>query len=499
MNLKGFKTTSGSNSGANRVPEYFESDGSSSRCGLCGMGVDKGQDRFCSDCGRGLLPADPPLFSSMNLIVMLSSIIAAQYLILRSTIEEGSSSSLEGMFITVLIMLIFTFFLNVIMIWKKYRNLLRPAILKGWATVIAPLVVPWSLVEIVSLDSGPVVMIIASSSLVISLGAFIIFVGILGRTSRSWSILTSVGSLLYYLGLVLSFSIEGPSGLWVLNGPYLMVIGLVICTFSSYRTVRAMDLPSSEGVPLAELFFTFLIVQITLLFGLWSGQGSGSFIGLIALCFLMLSVSIITMAARSMTEQIMSNSKRTVLDHIRRAEVLKRKKNLFYALQQIDLAIKKNPVDGFGRTHGADNPIYRLECMDHTKDFEYQTDPTVLALNEKGMTLSSQGLFAESTKQFLEATRRDPKYSGSYWNLATILFTTPGKRQEAKRYMDTMLTTKRSYMRRWMDRGVQTDHASWMVSMFDDYLKAMEVRSDILTDLTNKGDLWAYYRLVGDY
>ena len=179
-----------------------------------------------------------------------------------------------------------------------------------------------------------------------------------------------------------------------------------------------------------------------------------------------------------------------------RAKDLEKRQKIFYALQQMDRAIRSNPVDGFGRDLEHANIIFSIEGRKDLEDFSFVASEYEISMNEKAKILSSQGKFTEAAREYQEAVKRNPDFIESYQNLAMLLSSIPGKKKEASKHLDYLLGSKGMYVERWMRYGVPTRYVYWMADSLEVYREMLKKKSDMLYRLSRDGDIWAYYSLV---
>jgi ABC-type transport system involved in multi-copper enzyme maturation permease subunit len=310
--------------------------------------------------------------------------------------------------------------------------------------------------------------------------------------------ITLTGVLLFEFGLSVSMgSITLPEGPWVIDGPILTLFGMGLYLISAFFIIRSSDLETIEGVPILLWILGSTLVSAILYVESFLGTRTTSLYLLLGNAMLLICTSLIAMASRRDVDRIMSRTETNISESILRGDRLISEGRPFYGLQQLDLALRMNPVDGFGKPKGSDNPLFRIEGSGHTSIYNFSASQNELALNEKGLIFCTQGRFSDAIRSYQEATKRDPDYLEPYWNLSTLLSTMPGKQTEGMRYTDYLIAAKTLYMRKWMKRMIQEDHGDWMGRCLDSYRRTLRRRSELLSQLSAKDDVWAYYRIAG--
>ena len=135
---------------------------------------------------------------------------------------------------------------------------------------------------------------------------------------------------------------------------------------------------------------------------------------------------------------------------------------------------------------------YCLEKITFSPD-EYE-----LGLNEKGKMLASQGRFQDAVKEFQEAIRRRPDYIESYMNLSMLLISIPGKRRESCKNIGYLLSYKDHYISCWLEDDLPYRRLRWISQNYIIYKRSLDLKSEILSEMGAKGDIWSYYSLIKD-
>jgi hypothetical protein len=465
---------------------------------MCGKEGVNDREPFCGDCSRSLSREDPPFFDTLIVTSVLVAILSFM-VIMERTGSEGFAplglKSFEGPVRLLLIIAILS--VSIIVIMKRdqflsFRNM------KGAALLVFPLMMSWSLISLLVPGGGLNEIQFSIAILVLSLLFGTVSMGEMLKVGWPLIVVSFLGGIAFELGFAGSvWDLDLRTGIWLIEGPFLMLIGTALVLFSSYRTYRSLDLASKEGVPVLLFSISLVIVLAVLSYNLTIDVSSRPLVGSIGNIFMVLCIALVTLAGKRMLDNVMERTEKEMARSLAKGEGLIEKGELFFGLQQLDLSIRRNPLDGFGRQKGTNNPLFMIEGIAHTDQFTFFPSPTEMALNEKGLTYSSQGRFSDATRQFLEATKRNPNYLEPYWNLSTLLLTTPGKGKEGVRYLDVLVTFRSLYMRRWMKRRIQKDHAEWMYRCSKSYRDTLGRRANLLDRLSKKGDIWAYYRLVG--
>jgi hypothetical protein len=462
-------------------------------CPACGSVEIEEDGPYCSICSSRFARKDPVLFDTMVIISIIA--VTTAFILLPKPfrgLQGLDIPSLDGSARILMLAALLPVFISIILKFKQimsihqWKNLVRtviPIIIIGPAI---PLFTGWDSAEGIVLTAiffmiGLCIALISRKE-IIRTGPFL------------WALsLTSV--LVFELGLSDSAGVISlPEGPWIMDGHFLALFGIIGFLGVSFLIMRSSDLETIEGVPVLLWMIGTIMVCLVLFIG--TGIGRTSFSFLLGNSMLILCTSTITMAARRDMERVIFRAEKDMGDFVSRGKEHIVQDRPFYGLQQLDLALRRNPCDGFGRPEGIDNPLFKIEGPAHTSIYNFSAKPNELALNEKGLTYCTQGRISDAMRSYQEAVRRDPDYLEPYWNLYTLLSTMPGKQVEGMRYADYMMAMKSLYVRKWMKRGIQQDHADWMLRCMDNYRSTLKMRAELLSRLSAKGDVWAYYKMT---
>jgi len=303
------------------------------------------------------------------------------------------------------------------------------------------------------------------------------------------------GSIFTLYGVL--FSVKGmdlTGFIWFLSGKHVSVMGSVFLFFGTYLAFKDTSIVSKAMAPV--LFYSISAVMFLFLVIFDQEGGTDVLDILLVVPFILLIVTSGAYLVECINDMKMDKATSEIEESLARAGDLESKGRYFYALQQMDRAIRANPVSGFGRIQGTPNIIFELEGPHHSEDFIFEPDEYEISMNEKGKILSSQNKFTEAAKEYLDITKRNPEYLEAYVNLSMLLSSIPGRRKEAVKHIDYLIASKEVYIERWIRPGMPMRYVFWMADAIREYRTLLDRKSDMLAKLSRDGDVWAYFSLV---
>jgi hypothetical protein len=475
---------------ATKVPKYQTSN----KCMVCGI-KKEGEETICSNCqGRRRWDASRltvPLYIFSLLALSFSFLI----LVNNEEVLNSYDIDLDGRtrvgFLFVMLGIISTIALS----WERRRSLSVIDTYKFILPLYVVIIIP---AMIVMLGVDPLSFIILLISIPTILAGCIIFflfrkhIKFMGLVPMffmgSGSFITLIGILFSIKGLELTGLI------WFLSGKHVATLGIIILSISSYFAFSKTSVITRSNSSVN--FFGIAVILLVCILVIRNGSKAEILDLLIVLPFMFLICSASSFMTEIINDRRVQKWNSDMRESLKRAEDLEKRKKIFYALQQMDRAIRSNPVDGFGRDPEHANIIFRIEGLSDLDDFSFTASEYEISLNEKAKILSSQGKFTEAVREYQESIKRNPDFIETYQNLAMLLSSIPGKKKEAGKHLDYLLGSKGMYVQRWMRYGVPTRYVYWMADSFALYREMLHKKSDMLYRLSREGDIWAYYSLA---
>jgi hypothetical protein len=475
-------------------PTKIPTHSTSQKCLVCGVKKES-DDTICINC-QGKRKWDVnrltvPLYIFSLLALSFSFLI----LVNNEEVLNSYEIDLEGRNQVGFLFLILGIISTMVISWERRRSLsvinTYKFILPLYAVIILPL-----LIVMLGIDPLSIIILLISIPTII-VGCIILFM--FRKEIRSIGLLSlffmGSGSFLTLIGILFSIKDLELTGLiWFLSGKHVAIFGIIILSFSSYFAFSKTSVITRSNSSVT--FFSIAVIILVCLILLRNGTESEILDLLLVLPFMFLICSASSFMSEVVNDYRIQRWNSDMRESLKRAEDLEKRKKIFYALQQMDRAIRSNPVDGFGRDPEHANIIFRIGGDLDLEDFSFTASEYEISLNEKAKILSSQGKFTEAAREYQESIKRNPDFIETYQNLAMLLSSIPGKKKEAGKHLDYLLGSKGMYVQRWMRYGVPTRYVYWMADSFTLYKEMLYKKSDMLYRLSREGDIWAYYSLV---
>ena len=372
---------------------------------------------------------------------------------------------------------------------STYRSLLR---------TITPMIVlvpiSYLLVELRS----PIDILIPG--IFISIGSVSIFLNrkMIKMTPRSDIVLLSIFTMISTIGILKSFRGEEYFLSLELLPSFMMAsIGLVgVFIFAIRVNSKA---PISARASMSNIMIV-LNVSLTFMLILLGERTFGPeifrFLWFLDIMMLFYSISF-AFIKRSMDGTLISSYR---IHEVQNSKVLHGESELpsSYKLYSLDSAISLNPIHGFGdiREHG--NPIFNMEGEEGNATITNIQDEYITAHSEKGRLLASKGKFNEALKEYRTAVSVGPQYHRTFYHLAVLRSSIPGRSKEAVKDLDMFLASRRSYISRLVENGLPEDYLYVFNDLYVLYKNAIDEKLKILSKMGSSGDIWSYFTLVRD-
>ena len=379
-------------------------------------------------------------------------------------------------------------------------QLFKKGVFEGLVIMISPSLIIFSLLIVFIYDHSPAWVLFSSILAIIAASSIFFFRSFFKKIPVKQILLLICGLFSVDIGFGLSLlNIGNDHIIWFLSGSVILVMGVAIILISTIMIAKSLSLMQIESLPNVILFISTILVVIPIyIHGESSSDPSPIVLSSIILGFSLLVIaSGIWIRKRAIDEEIRINN-REIKFSLDKCEKLMNDGRNYYALQQLDRAIVLNPIDGLGRGRELDNIIMRLKGSYRLDKITFSPNEYELGLNEKGKMLASQGRFQDAVKEFQEAIRRRPDYIETYMNLSMLLISIPGKRRESCKNIGYLLSYKDHYISRWLEDDLPYRRLRWISQNYIIYQRSLDLKSEILSEMGAKGDIWSYYSLLKD-
>jgi len=465
-------------------------------CLICGEKVSD-MEGTCGPCSSkrkwDISNLTVPLFILSIMGICLSFLILVNQDQMLSSFEIDLSDRSDVGFIFMILTLVTAMALS----WQRRKAISLGDPYRSILPLMAVTTLPLPMV-LISMDPSSILILGVSILLIVSALAILLVFRKEAMNMGPLSFLfITLGSIFTLFGLMFSLrDIELTGLIWFLSGKHVAFIGIIFLAIGAYLTISRISLVSKSAS--TSIFFSLSAVVFLILVMIRdpSGEVSDQLELLMVVPFLFLTVSTSSFLAEAVNDLRIKSMNDSMKEAMKRSEDLEGKNRIFYSIQQIDRAIRTNPVDGFGRTIEHSSVIFKMEGPALVDDFTFIPSEIEISLNEKAKILSSQGKFPDAAKEYQEAIKRSPEFIETYQNLGMLLSSIPGKKKEAGKHIDYVLGSKEVYIKRWMRHGLPTRYAYWMADSMALYRKMLKRKSDLLFRLSKEGDVWAYYSLV---
>lgn len=366
--------------------------------------------------------------------------------------------------------------------------------------IISPSLITFSIMIVFIYHHSPVAVLFSLILSIIAGSAIFFFRSFFNVIPKKHLSLMIGGVVSIYFGFGYSMlNMGNVSRIWFLSGSVILVIGISLILISTILMAKNLSLMQIESVPNVILFISSVLVILPIyIYGERSSDASPLVLSSIILGFTLLVIaSGIWIRKRVVDEEIRINT-REIKVSLEKCEELMNDRRYYYALQQLDRAIGLNPIDGLGRGKERDNIIIKLKGSNRLDQITFSPDEYELGLNEKGKMLASQGRFQDAVKEFQEAVRRRPDYIETYMNLSMLLISIPGKRRESCKNIGYLFSYKDHYLSCWLEDDLPYRYLKWIEENYMIYQRSIDLKSEILSEMGAKGDIWSYYSLVKD-
>ncbi|MGA1872661.1 MAG: tetratricopeptide repeat protein [Thermoplasmatota archaeon] len=463
-------------------------------CIGCGSDVEvKGE--ICKRCDQRRKWDVRKLTTPVLSLSIISMVLAFLILVNRQEISDSFDIDLSQRTDIGYLLVLLTIVSGIVFIWERRTSLAVWDAYRPILPVLGMVLIPLP-VAIVLMDPTSMVSFLVLFLMLPVIGVVFVFLRKellhLGLVSMT---LLAVGSILSLYGVLFSIKEMDLTGfLWFLSGKHVSVLGSALLFIGSYLAFRDASIVSKAMAPvlfycISAVMFVFLIIFIE------SGQSDVLDL-LMVFPLLLMIISAASYMVECVNDVGMQRSMEEIEESLKRARDLGKRRNYFYALQQIDRAMRANPVSGFGRVQGTPNVIFDLEGPHHTEDFIFEPDEYEISMNEKGKILSSQGKFQEAMKEYQELIKRNPDFLEGYINLSMVLSSAKGRRKEAVKHIDYLIASKEVYIERWIRPGMPIRYVFWMADALREYRTMIDQKADMLNQLAKEGDVWAYFSLA---
>ncbi|MCK5773812.1 MAG: hypothetical protein KAH57_08480, partial [Thermoplasmata archaeon] len=485
--------------GLENDPSYTSLENHDRSCPRC-----KGQrgplSVLCDECGSKI-PLDhkidldsPFLLACIGLIASFSILLLDDASNLFSGNYQGSVKDLYY----VLAIISFSIALSLLLLSRD--QLFKKGFYKALVIIISPSLIIYSILLIFIYELSLASVFFSSILALFTIISIYIFRSFLKKIRVKHMILLILGIFSVDLGFALSiFNIVNDHNFWFLSGGVILVVGIGMLLISTVLIGKDLSMVEVESIPNVILFISSILLVIPIyIHGGNLNDPSPLLLSSIILGFTLLIIaSGIWIRKKVIDEEIRINT-RDISFSIQKCDELIKEGHNYYALQQLDRAIMLNPIDGLGKGKDQDNIILRLKGSYRMDKITFSPDEYELGLNEKGKMLASQGRFQDAVKEFQEAIKRRPDYIDSYMNLSMLLISIPGKRRESCKNIGYLLSYKDHYISSWLEDDLPYRHLRWLSQNYMIYQRSLDRKSEILSEMGAKGDIWSYYSLVKD-
>ncbi len=465
-------------------------------CLSCGEDLD-GEQKLCQRCQKlrvwdiGSIRTPLVFLSSLSMVFGFLVLIANDVVLDRFEIDLLQRADMGYL------MLILSLISSTILLGTR-RNSLQD--LGAYKPILPFLILPLLPLPVILITTDPTNILFYLLLILIFSGSFTLIFpfrkDLFSCGPLSMTLVLS-GTIMVNGGFALSLhDVDLGNMLWFMSSYHLALVGMLIIPIGGYMAIESVSLILKTVATSLCFFISFSsLVLLSILHQTNSSYNEVMKI-LISTIFSYFALSISFYISEVMNDLRMQNSKREIEEAFMRAEKLEERGKFFYALQQLDRAIKANPISGFGKTLEDANVIFQLEGADALFDFTFTSKEYEISLNEKAKILASQGKLAEAVKEYLEAIKRRPGYIESYLNVGMMLSSLPGKKKESNKYLNYLVASKSIYMERWLRRGIPWNYRFWMSDCFLTYRETLDRKSELLCKMGRDGDIWPYYSLV---
>ena len=167
----------------------------------------------------------------------------------------------------------------------------------------------------------------------------------------------------------------------------------------------------------------------------------------------------------------------------------------FYALQQIDLAIKNNPIWAFGRPPTSKSIYFMFEDEETLRKITHTPSDYAIAYYEKGKLYSSQGRLIEGIREYQKAMREDKDFLESYYGLWQLMQLVPDRANEGKKHLDYLISSKRILLRRLVERGLPSQIVLYLAIFMENYINSLQIKGMILQKVKRTTDIIPYFKM----
>ena len=309
-----------------------------------------------------------------------------------------------------------------------------------------------------------------------------------------------IGILLSTTGMMRNF--QGANldqDMFLISNPGVLLLGILMFVISSHFVLRRFSISTKEALPHVLLSLAGILILAASLISdasenddlIWSGPLF--FLGMISLM-----LSGMAFLERFRMESRMGSSRRSIREALRKSHELSEAGKHFYALQQIDRALKENIVDSLGKDERTGDMLRTLQGTPFNQKMFFRSGEYETAHVQKARLLSSQGKLPEATREYMEAITIRPDYLESYSGLGFLLRSMPGKKSEGDRYLKYYITSKKLYLKRLLSEEVPDQYKYFLGSSFTNYVTAVERKAEILSFLGPSSEIWSYYTMMRD-
>ncbi len=471
--------------------------GSSNECFRCGDGTDD-NGVLCNQCkrmdGRSyLLTGDTP-------ILMIFALIIVTFMLSYSGPEQifaMKGVDISGKYWGMLFMSVSGIFLLVKMVFNR-RSLKDDSTYRSLFRSITPMLVLVPISYLLVEFRSPVDIIIPGIFILIGCVSVFLNRKVLKVTPRSDMVLLSIFIIISTIGILYSFRGERFFlSLSFLPSFMMASIGLIGIFIFVIRVNSRAPISSRASMVnimiILNVSFTFLLV---LLGERTFGSDIMKFLWFLDIMFLVYSISF-SLLKRSMDGTFISSY---MIHEKQNSKILQEGNKIpsSYKLYSIDNAISNNPIHGFGDTRENGNPLFRIEGDESKATITNPQDEYITAHCEKGRLLASRGRFNEALKEYRTAISEGPQYHRTFYHMAVLRSSIPGRSKEAVKDLDMFLASRRSYISRLVENGLPEDYLYVFNDLYELYEKAIEDKLEILSKMGSSGDIWSYFTLVRD-
>jgi hypothetical protein len=277
----------------------------------------------------------------------------------------------------------------------------------------------------------------------------------------------------------------------LITGISFLVIFIIFSRFLSDLSISAKHLGLTYSLILSFIFTSLLVVlkrniDPSLFNDLWAYN-------LVFMVFL-LGYSFVKRSMDNDLSNTMSNNS-SFMDNIER---YRDEKEVFYVLHYLDMMINKNPIHGFGDERVKGNLIFKLEGKVEGEGIEISANEFVNAHCEKALLLSSRGKYQEAMREYSADISKEPKIQRTYYHLAMVQSSVSGKEKEARKNLDIYLSSRKTAIKRMIEKGLPDRYLLVFDQLFNEYIDAIHRKMDVLGELSRKGDVVHYFTLLRD-